>query len=173
LSLQLWLSPPPPTLLYLFLDIRFPASKDGRFLCLSTLSVSKQAHKTSHRCMRCELHADLPCICTSRKVAHPKKRSNNQSSTKAGPVQTATTLKRPIMLSSRHRPSGAVPDVRPRKSSKPHLPTQGTATPFPAPTSHDSPFASSIGEFWAVCPSPIREVVSQSYVRIRPRLLLR
>jgi hypothetical protein len=164
LSLQLWLSPP-PTLLYLFLDIRFPARKDGRFLCLSTSSVSKQTPKTSHGCMRCELHADLPCICTSRKVAHTKKRSNNQSSTQGRSSPDCDNPKTSNNAFFTPSPVWGSPRRPIKEILKAPSPNAGHC--YAISSTHESrqPFASSIGEFWATCPSPIRTVVAPSYVQ--------
>jgi hypothetical protein len=123
---------------YIFLDHPVPARKHRRRQrCLALLSCRRRlhAHETFHRCVcavNCTRHA-VHLHNSRSKVASTQEEVAQQSS--ARPVQNATTLMRPI-LSSRHRPSGA---VRSRKFPQAPLPTQGTATPFPAPASHDRP----------------------------------
>ena len=168
-----------PTLFYLFLDPRLPARKEGRLfrtlpLRIAVCRLGLHAHERFHRCVRCEMHAGLPCICihvvaryqhlprTSAAIIHPYR-----------PVQTAATLIRP-MRSSRHRPSGA---VRSRKSTS----TQGHR--YAISRTHESRQqlrilhrpSENFGRSFKCSPHLFLEyeyVVSRSHAHIHPPMLL-
>lgn len=92
------------------------------------------AHKMSQRCVRCGLHAACRASAQSQGNTFQEERQQRSPVYPSSPDRDNPNG-HPI-LSSRHRRLGQSDQG---KSSQSASPNADTATPFPAPTSHDSP----------------------------------